>query len=602
MEAWSDSAGSYSITWLNTSSGWQADIDFEFPVVLTEEVGSAQSIRLGQVIDIDADGRVDILVSTRRPGGAINQQVWLNSGSGWVPNTSHLLPGIHLDYSTGAEIQRGQFADINADGRADWLVAYKDTAGNTIKETWLNQESGWVQDVSFTLPAVLFDYQSSPQGLENATLQDINGDGLSDLTQAIGIGSTNYRNTWLNTGAGWLLSSALQPPTILSQKTATGQTGFGGYLYVSGDGRLDLVHAYRNTGGSEVHQVWRNTGAGWVHDNAYALPTALIEHRTNGRDITLHTFVDLNADGISDLANTDSVSAGQGWLNQVASGEAYALPEHVHETENGLGWITRVRMKPSLVDDVFAKSYGAEFPVIDAASAGALVFESESSDGIGSFATIAHQYGGLRHDVHGRGSLGFAWRELTDTRTDIVMRYEYHQVYPFNGRLAESEKSIGDQTLSVSTQTHQSLALNNGKTQLPYNAETITATHDLDGTTINTVTKTMVIDPYGNATEEKSVTVDIMGTYTKTITSTFENNVSNWILGKVTHRTTKLSAPGTPDIARSTQYFPDADGSLEKKIVDVGDPLQLTYEYQYDGFGSPTESKVSAAGQTPKNQ
>ena len=232
-------------------------------------------------MDMDADGLVDVVAATKRPDGSVSQGVWRNTGSGWVLEAVLTLPGMQFDYSSGDEIQRGQFADINVDGRADWLVSYKDANGVDTQEAWINTPTGWQQQASFHLPTVLFDYASVATGAKKAALYDVNGDGLLDVMQALTIDGQTQRHTWLNTGKGFVLSAAYQPPSILMQFQGDTPQSLGSLMDVTGDGLLDFVHAYETVSGTVVNQVWRNTGAGWTADHQYALPGPLLHNFAN---------------------------------------------------------------------------------------------------------------------------------------------------------------------------------------------------------------------------------------------------------------------------------------------------------------------------------
>ena len=109
----------------------------------------------------------------------------------------------------------------------------------------------------------------------------------------------------------------------------------------------------------------------------------------------------------------------------------------------------------------------------------------------------------------------------------------YNQLYPYNGLLVRSEKTLNGQLLTESSQTHFTKDLNGGQTKLPYNASTTTNSYDLDGTPISDIVQTTELDNYGNATRSHTETSDITGTYTKTVDNDFDNSVGSWILGKL---------------------------------------------------------------------
>ena len=81
-------------------------------------------------------------------------------------------------------------------------------------------------------------------------------------------------------------------------------------------------------------------------------------HRPGQEDERLLSLLDLNTDGVFD--GFDPSAGGKAWLNSInASG--YAPEEAVVETEDGLGFVTRARMKPGNRDGLYTRSNEAVF-------------------------------------------------------------------------------------------------------------------------------------------------------------------------------------------------------------------------------------------------
>ncbi|EDY47710.1 conserved hypothetical protein [Streptomyces clavuligerus] len=238
--------------------------------------------------DVDADRRDDYLVVDAN--GAV--RAWLNNSAapagGWT-EAGQLTAGV------GATGDQVRFADLNADGRADYLIV--DANGSV--RAWLNEggdgSGGWT-------PLGL--YASGVSGVTGAQVRfaDVNADGRADYLAVAADGSVR---AWLNQGGngngGWGSGTTL----------ASGVTGATGdqvrLADLNADGRADYlivdangsVRAWFNNGG--------NGNGGWSPQGVYA-PTV----GASGGQVL---FAEVNGDGRADhlaLAADGSVRA---WFN-----------------------------------------------------------------------------------------------------------------------------------------------------------------------------------------------------------------------------------------------------------------------------------------------
>ncbi|WP_228993073.1 FG-GAP-like repeat-containing protein [Streptomyces sp. DH8] len=190
--------------------------------------------------DLDADRRADYLVL----GADGSVQAWLNNGGegggGWIPIGAYAS-------GTGAPASQVRFADVNADGRADYLVA----AGDGSVRAWLNQggnaDGGWSA-------AVRLATGTGATG-DQVRFADLDADGRADYLAVAADGSVK---AWLNKdGAGnWTALGAYAP--------ALGVPGAQvRFTEANGDGRADYV-AVAPDGSA---RAWLNNGAeikgGW---------------------------------------------------------------------------------------------------------------------------------------------------------------------------------------------------------------------------------------------------------------------------------------------------------------------------------------------------
>ncbi|MGH1541889.1 MAG: RHS repeat domain-containing protein [Arenicella sp.] len=138
----------------------------------------------------------------------------INNGNGWSWNAAYALP----DDIFGTSMQQhGEFVDVNGDGLPDWVQAYRSQADGIKKQTWLNTGSGWLANAAFNALDIIYDYGYSDQRVVKwGDFIDVNGDGLRDWVRSYidPLYDNEHRNTALNTGKGWFWSGQYQVPFI----------------------------------------------------------------------------------------------------------------------------------------------------------------------------------------------------------------------------------------------------------------------------------------------------------------------------------------------------------------------------------------------------
>ncbi len=590
--------------WLNTGNGWSSDARFLLPEVLTDIDGAPDGMRRAQLIDLNGDALADVVVATRTPAGEVILGAWRNTGSSWVAAPEFAPPEVQYDYAAGIAtgIIYGRFADINGDGLPDWVRSVQTAGGSIVFSTWINTGSGWLLDSDYELPTVLLSYVDDADGRALADLVDVNGDGLPDLVSAYKSDGVQTLNVWLNTGAGWLYSPDYQPVTFGVDYSNGSANAYGSFLDVTGDGVADMVRSYQTTGGTYVNAVWKNTNPGWVPDNSFALPTALIKQRANADSIPRGMLADTNGDGAMDLVVAMGGESPRTFLSGVGGGE-FAIPEVVTEIVNGLGFATRIEYVSSSHSGVYTPGAVAAsgYPDVDHHGPFFLVSAVQASDGVGGWARAEHRYGGAKVNVTGRGSLGFAWHEVYDTRTGIAIDSRFEQQYPLTGWLLSTTKTLNGVALFHSNQTNSYLALNSGKTYFPYTENKTTHTYELDGSLVSTISNHASYDDHGNNTSSVTSSSDATGTYINTVHNTFADDAANWVLGKLTRAESAASAPGQTTITRTTDYRYGSEGLLTRQVVEPGHAQAVTTDYTHDGFGNQAATTVSAAGIETRN-
>ncbi len=478
-------------TWFNTPSGWTGNTAFELPDIIDDRVDN--HLR-GEFVDVNGDGRPDWVRAYRTVGGVYKQGTWINDGTDWVGDANYQLPDIIYDGAT--KYKRGEFVDVNGDGRVDWVRAYANASGTLKRVTYLNTPTGWQSSGDYVLPDVIYDAQPNVE-MRRGQFQDVNGDGLVDWVRAYRTSAgVSKQATWLNTGSGWLYDADYNLPDVIEDKGL--DLTRGEFQDVNGDGLVDWVRAYRKTNGDTSQITWLNTGKGWVQHNDYALPDVI---RDNGLNLTRGQFQDVNGDGLVDWVKAYRKSNGgviqNTWLN-TGSGWAlnndYTLPDVIDDrglglirgqfqdmdgdglqdwvrsyiksngkasvatwmnrsgipdllvsAEDGLGRMAEITYKPLTDSSVYTKGSGASFPEVDI-QAPMYVVASVSQDdgqtappgGVEGDAVVNYIYAGAKVDIQGRGFLGFRTVTARDEQTGILTTTTYNQTYPFTGQVDSS--------------------------------------------------------------------------------------------------------------------------------------------------------------------
>ena len=318
-------------TWLGSETGFSSDINWQLPAILYDYQLHADGLGTAQLVDVNGDGYLDVIEAYQTASG-ITKNVWLNSGSGFNSTSQFVLPDVF--FST-VNLARGEtrlrFAELNGDGLADALVYTRDRTDTTTRKAWINNGTGWVEDSDWLPKQILSDYKESsyPGEYEHATLADINGDGLADYVQAVFHGSTgnNDKLVWLNTGNGWELDSGYAPPIELLDYAAH-QRGHpkGRLVDLNGDGLLDIAQAITRADNSTVSNAWLNTGEGWLSAPWWALPASMARYKADGHTDMLGVMMDLNGDGKPEFVQSYQSTTGATIFNAW---------EH-----NGVGWLS----------------------------------------------------------------------------------------------------------------------------------------------------------------------------------------------------------------------------------------------------------------------
>jgi lysophospholipase L1-like esterase len=250
--------------------------------------------------DIDGDRRDDYLVVNRSTGAV---RAWLNRGgdsggsAGWAPR-GQIAAGVPL---TAAE--RTTFADIDGDGRDDYLVL---NASTGVVRAWLNRGGdsggtpGWTPrgQIAAGVPLTGDDW---------ITFADIDGDGRDDYLKVNSMTGVAY--AWLNRGGDSGGSAGWAPRGQIAAGVPLSRTDTITFSQINCDRLSDYLVVNRSTG---AVRAWLNRGAdsggrpGWTARGQIAA----------GAHSGAVVFADMDGDGRDDYLVLDDNGAVHAWLNR----------------------------------------------------------------------------------------------------------------------------------------------------------------------------------------------------------------------------------------------------------------------------------------------
>ena len=178
-----------------------------------------------------------------------------------------------------------RFVDLNGDGLPDIVQSIGSQSPGinptitSTKNVWINTGSGFVLDPSWSIPVHII-MNDRDNGVR---LVDINGDGFTDIVQSNG----STQNVWINTGNDFVLDPSWSIPIPIWQHNVQ-------IFDINGDGLPDIVRL-QITDSPLPHNVWINTGSGFVLDSSWSTLPLL------STGVTPFQVADINGDGLPDI-------------------------------------------------------------------------------------------------------------------------------------------------------------------------------------------------------------------------------------------------------------------------------------------------------------
>ncbi len=542
----------------------------------------------GPLADITADGYADFLTA-KLVAGTFDPEKYtkkwcINNRAGGTTNGG---AGGGTSEAWESAIQFN-FQEFNGDGLLDYIKINKfyinngdgtftASTGTVPVGSWFDADGDGCSDryntntiyLSTYCPAAVASFTLPNWAGYALTIGDFNGDGIPDYLKTH---PTAAGTLHLGTGRGATSTSSFASPAGWS-KYEIDVADF------NGDGKQDLalIAATSISGGYGVgtpHQIWLSTGTGFVL-------AASITHTNAINTLVKTTIADWNHNGAADI-----------WFSQhsgdVIHNAAYT-PELMNSVSNGLGITTTVTYDRINKPAVYTKDTNATYPTADITGALYVVSRVDSGNGIGGIYSSGYQYVGLKADYAGRGYLGFRQRIVTDLQTNVVETTTFRQDFPYTGLVASQAKVLGAVTLNYKTNTFAVTNLG-GTRRFVWVAQAVEESKDLNNATFPTVTTSYQYDAHGNATQ---VSVVLPNGDSKVTNSTYSNDTTNWILGRLI-TAGQTNTVGGAGLTRQTSYTYDATGLLNQEVVEPNtSTLRLQTDYARDAFGNQTSTTRS---------
>jgi RHS repeat-associated protein len=454
--------------------------------------------------------------------------------------------------------------------------------------------------------------------LVHANLGDVNGDGLSDLLLPHPLDATDpgELRVQLNSGNGFgSRLAAPSPPGYVAPEFFPGQQDPGVRVVdFNSDGRDDVL-IFRSDGDPEegAHlYLW--TGGGFVRAD---LDQRIGQYHgpAHGWDNT--HVLDIDGDGALDLVN-----AGTGGRLTV-----FRRLGGVPDLLTGIGDVSyrdRVEVDYTTLADRDVHIPGScGYPLSCPTSGGIVVAEHRvasdiAPDLVATWDTYTHTYRAARHDLHGRGWLGFAEHTVTRVATgattaitfDNVTRDPVTRAYPFANWPERVTYTVIDLP-GPQGREFQRTVVNDydirhvGGGYTVELAETATTERDRPAGAsgwqlLRANTTTTSYDEFGNVDLVESTTANGRA---DTTALEYRNDQNRWLIGLPLREEVTSCAGAGSCTTRETTHDYDDRGNHILTVVEPDDPaLRLTTETSYALSGAVTSVTTTDAADQSRTE
>jgi RHS repeat-associated protein len=571
----------------------------------------------GNLIDVDGDGFLDSVnfknstqLEIRFHNRDGNTGFETSTSIAWTaPSGTTIVPMVFdspyiFNFGRSQTIKQ---ADVNGDGRQDFVLHV-----NNGWRVLYSNGSGFVTG-ELVVPALTYNSQATSHS--PVIPIDINGDGCTDLAYVRQISNQSYWHLAKSTCGAAGSSLTLNHPTGISAAGlapyTSGSQSFEtvGATDFNADGNFDLMigpKALMSTGSTLVSYV-SVPGYTWQH---------------------MPTFADRNGDGVLDYVVCNIGMFDCQYLPGLGK-----RPNTLVSATDGFGKSTTFEYAPLTNSSIYTRGSGAVGRTQDVQSSMSVVKSIALSDGVGGTYKLGYVYGGGKRNLAGRGFLGFATREVTDTRTGFVTREAYnntvasdHTDWEYVGTLAaktvyqyKNGSNYGPKVEEISRTWSSIQPTGNASGKYPFVSTSVAKRFELtlSNSPVETATTAVAgtnglsgIDGYGKIYDTTTTIVEgISGlspsasltVRTYTPTAEILNDTTNWCIGRVKRiediRSHAYDATDGAQLTRvSTQVWDAAKCRIDNTTVAPGTNWQLTTAIEYDSFNNVNKTTVTGSG------
>jgi RHS repeat-associated protein len=568
----------------------------------------------GNLVDIDGDGFLD---SVNVPDSThLKARFHKRDGTSGFESTTSIVWAApsgttispKFDYQYGAYIdstlmasRQISHADVNGDGRQDLLVEV-----NNGWRVLYSTGTGFVTGeliVSAPLSGTSVAYYYPPTPI------DVNGDGCTDFAYP----KQGYwylaKSTCGPAGASLLVdvSTGIAVTGLAPGYNSVDDPGSVSAADINGDGNMDLM-----------------VGPVALLSNG----TTLVSYTTmSGFSVgPLQFWSDRNGDGVPDYVYCN------GMTRQYSPGLGPRANLLVSATD-GFGKSIAFGYGTLTDSSVYARGSTTTGRTQSTQSAMSVVKLMTLSDGVGGSYKLSYTYSDAKRNLAGRGFLGFAAREITDSRTGFVTLESYdntvsnnHTGWEFVGTLTgrttyqyKSGSSYGPKVDELTQSWYSITPTGNSAGKYPFVTTSVEKRYELSGTNSPVWTATTAvagtngasgIDGYGTIYDTTTTTVEgITGLSSGaaltvrryTPTASILNDAGNWCIARKQRvedsRSHTYNAIDGAQLTRvSTQDWDAVKCRVTHSTLAPGTNWQLDTQIDYDNFNNVNKTTITGSG------
>lgn len=545
---------------LSTGSSFNCQPSTTFPASPSPDIPQFGVTNNFVVADANGDGRDDVVVRGSGPclsNGTTFSCTYTGGAGGFFDPYAYRYFEAPTETACSISLTRWRpfTGDFNGDGKTDTLIS-----------TYYNPNCArlWVTepDNSFKLCSASGDgcrtvvanlgLDTGFVGQGASMTGDFNGDGITDFALG-GLKNATVLKVCYGDGAGGT------DCRDYTNGATPDEHAFSTVADIDGDGRPELLGIGANG------RLCRIAG-GQLRCESRAFT---LQHQT-----TVHG--DFNGDGRMDIAqyNPDAKTWG------VYLAGAAPVPDLMTSVTNGAGQTSTFGY--GALNDATLHAQGAEpgYPKRNVQSGSPVVTRLQVGNGQGGSQVTTYRYEGMRAELTGRGSLGFAAVERLDTLKGLKTRSVYSQDFPTIGQLtAETVTQTNGVQMSSRSVVWESMPTTaGGATKHVFQRSATQTTKDLNGAAMLTTTVQVPdggIDAFGNVKSLAQTVTSALEpgvSYVTSTTRTFDTLEDRWLIGLMRTEATTASAPGAMDVTRTTAREYDASGGVWRETVEPDAP------------------------------